>query len=152
MISSFLLITPDRWLIVSGLFVLLALFIPKRIPLIVSGTTFVTGTISFIYPFLTKSCPLSTTIQLTIFFVLLILSLLFIHAAPPASAQHPLRKEDVFALTSPIKKGKGTLTWGEKSYTLVGPHCPAQTLVTVVSVQGDTVYISPIKKEVNADD
>lgn len=144
--TSFIHITPDRWVLISGIFWALSFFMPRRIPWIMAGTAFATGTISFIYPFVGGGSPLSTAMQLAIFSVLLILGLLFIQIATPSS-HSSLKKADVLTLTSPIKKGKGTFKVGEKSYTLVGPDCPASTQVTVVSLQGDILYISPINPE-----
>jgi membrane protein implicated in regulation of membrane protease activity len=143
--ASFIHITPDRWIIVSAIFLAFSLFVPKRIPWIISGTAFATGVISFVYPFL-GGCPLSTAIQLAIFSVLLILGLLFIQTAVP-SLDPTLNKKDIFVLTSPIKNGKGTLKKGGISYTLIGPDCPGQTPVVVVSIQGNTIYVSPVKQD-----
>lgn len=146
--ASFIHITPDRWIIVSAIFLAFSFFVPKRIPWIISGTAFATGVINFIYPFL-GGCPLSTAIQLAIFSVLLILGLLFIQTAtpPPSSSDSVLKKQDIFTLTSPIKNGKGTLKRAGTSYTLIGPDCPGQTQVVVVSIQENTIYVSPAKQD-----
>ena len=149
--TSFVHISPDRWVIVSLIFGALSFLIPRRIPLILSGSAFITATISFIYPFLTKGCPLSTFLQLAIFSVTLILGLLFIQIATPSSSP-TLKVADIFTLETPIKKGKGTLTSGDKVYTLIGPDCPASTQVKVVSVQQNTLYITPLHTEEISDE
>lgn len=149
--TSFVHITPDRWVIISVIFGALSFLMPRRIPMILSGSAFITATISFIYPLLTKGCPLSTAIQLAIFSVALILGLLFIQIATPSSVQ-TFKVSDIFTLDAPIKKGRGSLTSGDIVYTLIGPDCPASTQVKIVSVQQNTLYVTPINSEEVSDE
>lgn len=144
--TSFVYISPSRWVIISLILGALSFFMPRRIPFIIAGSSFVTASVSFIYPFLTAGYLLSTAIQLAIFSVALILGLLFIQMPTPSTV--PIfKKADILTLESPIKKGRGQFKTADKIYTLIGPDCPVTTQVTVVSVQKDTLYVNPLTPE-----
>lgn len=143
--TSFITITPTRWLLLSGIFLGLSFFMPRRIPWIISATAGATAMVSFIYLLLSSTLP-SALFQVITFVVLLILSLVFVRTIS-LPAKSSLRKGDTFILDAPIKKGKGVCNINGKTYTVVGPDCPVKTAVTVISIESTTVYISPVSQD-----
>ncbi|MFN7662511.1 MAG: NfeD family protein [Alphaproteobacteria bacterium] len=142
MYGSFIVINPSRWLLLAAIFLTLSFFMPRRIPFLVAAASVFTGLFSFIYGFFN---PLSFSLGVQILFFLgtLILGLVFVHQRPPAQR---LNKNDHFTLKAPIVQGKGTFEKEGITYTLIGPDCPGKTKVSVVSIEGTTIYIKPLEK------
>ena len=140
--TSFIIITPARWLLLSSIFLVLSFFMPRRIPWIISGTAALTAMVHFIY-LLLNSAPPSVLFQMVTFCVVLVFALVFIRTVSLPSIS-TLKKGDTFILSSAIKNGKGVMKIDNKTYTLIGPDSPVKTFVTVVSIDENTVYISPV--------
>ena len=138
-------IAPSRWFIVGLVFALLAIFSSKRIPLLICSSAILTGITGVFFSFLHTE-PLSTPLQISVFLVLLLLGLLLIRVSGVLSGSI-LRKNDVFVLTTPIKQGRGGHVVGGNAYTLIGPDCPVQTKMIVISMKGMTAYVTPVEKD-----
>ena len=141
--NSLLHITPSQWFIIGAIFIAFSLFTPKRIPLILTGSSLLTGFSTLVFTTL-KGTNLSTPIQLAVFLITLFFGLLFIH---PEKRSGILKEKDILILKSPLKKGKGIYKQGGTTYTLIGPDCPVQTKVVVVSVKAETLYVTLAGKD-----
>ncbi len=136
-----------QWITLGFIISCLAFVIPPRIPAIIGAAAFLVGLVSWIYG-LGNPVGISALYQLSAFLGLIVGGLMVWpvgHSFERVRRGHfkkgvPYRGQ-VFVLKSPVKNGFGTLEWQGKTWVLVGPDMPSETKVSVVSQEGDTLYV-----------
>lgn len=140
MYCSFIIITPIQWAILGCIFAGLGLFMPRRIPLTISGSALITAAFVLIYSLLIPAAPLLAVWQIILFLGLIIVGLFAVRPRSTTEEMFP-QPHAIFTLTTPIKKGKGTFQHEGITYTLIGPDAPLGAKAAVVSINGHTLYI-----------
>ena len=142
---SFLTINPTQWLILAGIFAVFCLFMPKRIPISITAAAFLTGAALFIYKAYSGNAAY-VPFQLVIFMGSLVFILFFIRPNALIEPHQFPHRNAVFTLELPIQNGVGTYKHHETTFKLVGPDLPIGAKVTIISIQGTTLYIEPLSQ------
>ena len=141
---SFLTITPLQWAVLGGIFAVLSLFMPRRIPLTVCCASLITS-LALMACNLFLHTPMPVPWQMAVFMGTIVVGLFFV--SPNTTTLDPFPEiKAIFTLTSPIQKGKGTYLYDGITYTVVGPDAPIGAQATIVSMKGRTLYIDIISQ------
>ena len=137
---SFITISPSQWLLLAGIFSILCLFMPKRIPITICGAALLTSVGLFIYK-LYAGHSAAIPLQLLTFLGLLAIGIFIVRPKASFVNEHFPALHAVFALDMPIENGRGTYTYDGVTYKLVGPDAPIGAQASIISIQGNTLYI-----------
>ncbi len=136
-----------QWFTLGFIIGCLAFMIPPRIPSIIGASAFFVGLLSWGWS-ATQGSQIFALYQLGVFLGLIVFGLMvwpvghsFEMVRRGSFRKGAPHRGQVFVLKSPIEKGFGTLNWQGKTWVLVGPDTPVGGKISVVSLEGDTLYV-----------
>ncbi len=139
-----------QWFTLGVIIGSLAFVIPSRIPSVIAASAFFVGILSWGWS-VTQGSEIFTLYQLGIFLSLIVLGLMvwptghsFEMARRGSFRKGAPHRGQVFVLKSPIEKGFGALNWRGKTWVVVGPDMTVGTKISVVSLEGDTLYVKKV--------